>query len=339
MADASHAVVSFLGGEISQYAQGRFDRPDYKISLNTCLNSFPVEIGAWVRRPGTQNASHPRGGAKARVLEFDFEQSAPSTMEFTDGWLRFRNGPSLLTTNDTQTVSAISSANPAVVQTAAASGWSTGNTVIFPPGVPLLENRQFTITTVDGTHFSLQDALTGANIDGSTLGAIPALTVKRVQELQTVYVAGSWAVSSMRYVQAETTSILLNGSIAPQAVMVSSLPTFSTNTVFAIGAMTFNDGPYLDPFTNGVQATPSAKTGIIGITLAFPVYSASTAYAKGAFVTSSSVNYVSLQDQNVGNTPVSSPAFWAATDPSAAINNGQGFLGTDVGTRIYRSVG
>ena len=267
MADATYAIPGFLGGEISQFAQGRFDKPDYRISLNVCLNSFPIEIGAWTPRPGTQYAGHTRGGLPGRVLEFDFEQSSPITMEFTDGWLRFRNGPSLLTTNDTQTVSAISTANPAVVQTSAANPWATGNTATFPPGVPLLENRQFTITVIDTTHFSLQDALTGANIDGSTLGTIPGgLTVSRVQELQTVYGAGSWSTTTMRAVQAETTTILLNGSIAPQAVTVPTLPTQTANATFAIGPVTFNDGPYLDPFTNGVQISPGAKTGIVTMT-------------------------------------------------------------------------
>lgn len=335
MADASQAVTSFLGGEISPYAQGRFDRPDYKVSLNVCLNSFPVEIGAWVRRPGTQHAGHTRGGAKGRVMEFDFEQASPVTMEFTDGWLRFRTGPTLLNTNDAQIVSAISTANPAVVQTAAASGWSTGNTVIFPaPVTPLLENRQFTITVVDSTHFSLQDALTGANIDGSTLGAIPAsATVNRVQELQTVFVGGSWAVSSMRSIQAETTTILLNNLIAPQAVTVTTLPTATANAIFAIGSLTFNDGPYLDPFTNGVQVNPTAKTGVINITLSFPTYDSTKAYTTGQFVTFSSVNYESLVDQNVGNQPDTHPSQWKAVSAGIAIS-ANGFQGGDVGRLI-----
>lgn len=336
MADATFAISSFHGGEVSQFAQGRFDKPDYKTCLNICLNFFPVEIGALVRRPGTQYGGHTRGGNKGRVVEFDFEQSTPATLEFTDGWLRFRNGPSLLTTNDAQTVVSISTANPAVVQMAAAHGWSTGNTVIFPQHLaPLLENRQFTITVVDSTHVSLQDALTGSNIDGSTLGTIVSnAPVERVQELQTVYGAGSWSSETMRSVQAETVTFLFNNSIAPQAVTVSSLPTLNSNALFAIGSVNFLDGPYLDPFTNGVQVTPSAKTGIISLTLSFPAYSATTVYPKGAFVTSAGSNYVSLVDQNLNNTPASSPTDWATTSAGAAINNGAGFSGSDIGRLV-----
>jgi hypothetical protein len=79
-------------------------------------------------------------------------------------------------------------------------------------------------------------------------------------------------------------------------------------------AAVFNDGPYLDPFTNGVQATPGAKVGIVTITLAFPAYVATKAYRIGDFVTSGGVNYISLVDQNVGSAPPS--ANWAATSPA-----------------------
>ena len=47
---------------------------------------------------------------KGRTIKFDFEQSAPITLELTDGFLRFRNGSLLVGTNDTQSVVAISGA-------------------------------------------------------------------------------------------------------------------------------------------------------------------------------------------------------------------------------------
>jgi hypothetical protein len=334
MGDSSFAIGNFTGGEISAFSQGRFDKPDYRNSMRVCLNSHPVEIGAHVRRPGSQYGGHTKSGNPGRVIKFDFEQSAPVTIEFTDGFLRFRNGASLITTNDPQVIVAISAANPAVVQTTTAHGWSSGNTVIFSnPTTPLLENRQFVMTVVDTTHVSLADALTGATIDGSTLGAIASgATISRVHELVTSYAFGSW--STIRAVQAETTDILLDSTVAPQAVTVPTLPAVGVNPVFAINPVNFIDGPYLDPFTNGVQAGPSALTGVITITLSFQAYSATTSYTVGAFVTSSSVNYVSLVDQNVGNTPASSPTQWATTSASAGINNGQGFLGTDIGRLI-----
>lgn len=334
MTAATQVITSFLGGEISQYAQGRYDRPDYRTSMRVCLNSFPIESGAWTRRPGTRFAGHTRGGAPGRKIKFDFEQSAAVTLEFTDGFLRFRAGATLITGNDAQVIVVVSAANPAVVQTTNAVTWSTGDTLVFPgQSTPLLENRQFIATKIDATHYSIADALTGAGIDGSTLGALVAgATVARVHELATIYTGGNW--SSLRAVQAETTDVLLNAGATLQVLTVATLPAAGINPVFTLGAATLNDGPYLDPFINGVRANPSALSGIVTLTLSFPLYSATTAYAKGAFVTSSSVDYVSLVDQNIGNTPVSSPSAWAPTSATAAINDGRGFLGSDAGRLV-----
>lgn len=334
MGGATYAIPNFLGGEISQFAQGRFDRPDYRVSLNVCLNSFPNEVGTWIRRPGTAFAGTSRSGAPARIIKFDFAQASAVTLEFTDGKLRFRSGAVLITGNDPQVVVAISAANPAVVQMTTAVTWATGDIAMLPgASTPLLENRQFILTKIDTTHFSLSDPLTGAAIDGSSLGALVAgATIARVQEVSTVYVSGSW--SNLRAVQAETTDVLLAPKYPPQALTVTTLPTTGVKPVFAITPAIFNDGPYLDPPTNGAQITPSALSGLITLTLTFAAYSATTAYPKGALVIAASINYVSLSDQNVGNTPVSSPLFWAATSAAAAINNGLGFLGTDVGRLV-----
>ena len=131
MGDASYVQSSFLGGERSQYIQGRSDLPDYRIGLNVCLNGFPIETGAWVRRPGFQFAQTTRGGSPGRVLKFDFQANAPYNMEFTDGHLRFFTGPSLITTNDSVVVSSISTANPAVVALSSAVTWATGDQAYF----------------------------------------------------------------------------------------------------------------------------------------------------------------------------------------------------------------
>lgn len=335
MANASYVQPNFLGGEISQFAQGRFDKPEYHTSLNVCFNAFPAEIGPWVRRPGSVFAGTTRGGAPGRVIKFDFEQASPYTLEFTNNYLRFRSGTTLISNNDAQVVVAISAANPAVVQTTTAHRWLTGATVMFgnlAATAPLLQNRQFLLTVIDATHFSLQDALTTANIDGSTLGALAAgATVSRVQELVTPYTGGAW--STVRAVQAETTDILLHGAVAPQALTVTTLPTSMQNAIFAISPATFNDGPYLDPLTNGAQLSPSAVSGIITLTIAFPAYNGAKAYAAGAFVTAAGINYISLADQNVNNTPASSPAFWSPTSAGAAIGPA-GFQGSDIGRLV-----
>jgi hypothetical protein len=345
VASASYAVTSFLGGEISAFAQGRFDKPDYKISLATCLNAFPAEIGPWCPRPGTMFAGTTKGGKPGREISWAFEQASPVTLEFTDGNVCFRHGAVWATNNDSQAVTSISAANPAVV-TVAGTSPATGARATFAnlgTSCPLLQARQFAWTHTGAHTGTIADALTGATIDGSTLGVgslAAAATMSSIQDIATPYVAGTWA--SLRMVQAETTGILLNGAYAPQALTVTALPGLTTDAQFALAAATFNDGPYLDPFTNGVQVNPNQTTGIVQLTLSFPAYVATTSYATGDFVTSSSINYESLVDQNVGNTPASSPTKWAPVNAGAAINPppgqpngaGRGFLGTDIGRLV-----
>src|SRR5258708_25231873 len=141
MPNSSFVQSSFLGGEWSPFAQGRLELPQYKTALNVCRNGFPLEEGAWVRRPGTRFSTTTRNGVAGRVIPFSFKQKAPYEMIFTDGIVEmlavatqtsglvsplpkdFR----LVTTNDNQQVSSISTANPAVVQTGGAHGWTTGD--------------------------------------------------------------------------------------------------------------------------------------------------------------------------------------------------------------------
>src|SRR5208282_6223167 len=115
MAEAAFCQTSFFSGEWSQTMGGRFDRPDYKQAMNVCLNMIILEQGVWTRRPGTNLKGTTRNGIPGRLLDFDIEESYPYDMEFTDGFLRFWTGNNLVLNNDTQAVTAISGANPAVI--------------------------------------------------------------------------------------------------------------------------------------------------------------------------------------------------------------------------------
>ncbi len=337
MADASFAVTGFLGGEISQFAQGRFDKPDYKISLNVCLNSFPVEIGAWTRRPGTQFAGTTKNGLNARVIRFDFQAANPYVMEFGDGSLRFWSGANLATTNDSVGVLAISSANPAVVQTAVAVTWVTGDEAYFSglgTTCPTLQNRRFTLTKNDTTHFALADSVTGTNINGALLN-VPATNtvINRVQNIVTPYVGQEWMTKRLRSVQTENTSFLLNPRFPPQQVTVTQLPADNVFAQFSLAQSFFQDGPYLDPVPGSI-ITASAVTGIVTLTASVPAYSATVAYTIGQFVLSSGITYQSLQDANINNTPAGAPTFWKVVTAGAPINNGQGFVASDIGRLV-----
>lgn len=89
MSDSNYVQASFLGGELSPFAQGHIDKPDYRTGLNVCRNSHPIEEGAWLRRSGTRFLGTTLNSAKGRVMSFAFAQAFPYYLEFTDGNLRF----------------------------------------------------------------------------------------------------------------------------------------------------------------------------------------------------------------------------------------------------------
>lgn len=329
----SFVQPSFLGGEISQAAQGRMDLPVYRQSLNVCLNAIILETGAWVPRPGTQLVCPTRGGRPGRVIPFPFAQSFPYVMEYTDGYLRFTTGPNLAQTNDSQTVSSISTANPAKVATALAHGWSTGNTVLFPTlsGSTQLQNRQFLITVTSSTEFTLADAVTGTNIDGATLAAFVSGTVARVLEIATPYADTTW--SALRSVQAETRSVLLHGSYKPRVLQVTTAPSTGVFANFSLGTSDFIDGPYLDPIVGSICNTPS-QNGVITLTFSYQAYAAGRAYNIGDFVTYAGTNYQSLTALNQNNQPDTHPVNWKQVNGGTAINGGRGFVASDIGRLI-----
>lgn len=323
MSDSSYTQASFLGGEVSPFAQGHSDKPEYRTEMNVCRNAFPIEEGAWVRRPGTWFIATTLNGGRGRAIKFDFEQTAPYHLELTDGAMRFYGVstqagglatplPStfrLVTTGDNQQVLAISTANPAVVQTTSATTWATGDQALFLFGTvaaanqtPLLCNRVFALTKIDTTHFALSDPISGQNIDGSTLNwdatiAAGATVIARILNKPTVYVSGTW--SSVRAVQAETEAFLLHGSYQPYALAVTTLPTAGAFAQFSLGAASFTDGPYLDPPTDGSTLTANGTSGAITLT----ANSAASINGGSGFVATDVGRLVRL---------LSEPALWAS---------------------------
>ncbi len=344
MPAASYLQSSFLGGEVSKSVQGQFDNKFYRTWMNTCANFMPMEQAALTRRPGSMHSGATRGGLAGRVFGFDFKQASPYTIEVTTGFMRFRAGPALVMTNDQQAVVSISTANPAKVKTGT-HGWSSGDQVMFnslSADNPLLQNRLFAATVTSSTEFTLTDALTGATIDGSTLGTFNSGNVSRVLEIATSYTDALWP--ALRVVQADIATlngstpgaIVLHGSVKPYMLQVTSAPTATLFATFSFAAASFKDGPYFDPVSSGALVTPSALIGLITLTLTFQAYDAAVAYSTGDFVTASSIGYRSLVDANLGNTPASSPTDWTPVTAGAAVGP-NGFTASDIGRlmRLY----
>lgn len=364
MADASNAQTSFLGGEWSPYAQGRFDDAEYKRGMNVCLNGHPIEAGAWTRRVGSRHKGFTRHGQKAKIIQFSFSQNLPYDMEFTDGKLRFYDSQGLIMAEEPRLVRYINAGSPARVTTTAAcaglTDWKNGDTVVFnfmangaPMAAGALLSRQFSITLdPDQTHFLLYDAITGAPVDGATIGWTAATTmlVSRVFEIDTPYDNGAWA--SLRAIQNDDSVLLLHPTIRPYSIFAP----IDGGNMFTFNPTQFIDGPYLDPPIDGSFLTVSGVTGVITVNIVYPTWSSaitykngtrfftatqrrsgaastSTQYAEGTVVLSGGLYYVSIQDGNINHAPASNPLWWRAL-AAGEIVGPTGLTSDDIGRAV-----
>lgn len=277
MADASVFQSSFLGGEWSPLAQGRADSPDYRRALATCLNAIPTAEGAWTRRGGFLACGATHGGWQGIIRPFLFPNNTPGYLEFA-----YNGGGSTLhcwvpnaaktafvrQTIDTRTISAISNATPAQVTVTASETWSTGDDVVFSlatatavgPSYALQQQREFVITRVDGTHFTIADAVTGTSVNGTALSysSSGSDTVSKVLAFSLPYTTLA-AVQAIRVVKADNLAIILSPGYAPITLYWNG----SAFTLTSPANLAVLDGPYLDPLIGAGLGQLGVSTGHI----------------------------------------------------------------------------
>lgn len=351
MADASFVQPAFLGGEWSPNAQGRYDLPKYRMAMSISLNGLPTVEGAWERRSGTKFLATTRNGFPGRVVSFDFTDSSPYTIELSANHLRMLTGSSLVFTNDTTVVNSFSADDPSIVTLADTVDWATGDEVQFlfsgsvlSSTLGPLRNRQFVITVLNSTQFTIADPISNEPIDGSAINWVAGsttVTAARILDFDTPWAGPNldeW--QTVRVVQAagygvndSTVGVMLQGAHQPQLLSAIANPSGNIFAQFTFGAATFADGPYFDP-PAGATLQPSASgSGQINLTIGYQIWSSTVAYSFNEFVSSSGVVYQSLIEGNLGNTPGSSPTTWVAVSNGAAVGI-NGFQSTDVGRLI-----
>lgn len=344
MADASYTQTSFLGGEVSQFSQGQYDKPFYKIALNKLFNSWPTDDAAVTRRPGFRFLGTTKNGQAGRLVTFDFAEASPYNLEFTDNILRMWNDRNLVTSNDSQLVQSISSATPAVFTLGATVTWQTGDSFTFnfssPQGAragTALLGRQFKGTRLTSTTFTMADSITGVAIGASDnlAGTVP--TINHMLEITTNYQISGNDWHNLRIVQGliqgNNLSVLLHATAAPKALTVLTQPEDGTYATFSYATAQFVDGPYLDPPASAI-ATPNSITSVVQLTISYPAWSSTTIYGLGVKVTYSGIDYVSLANNNLNNTPSTATSQWLSLSSGSMVNSGHGFVSTDVGRMI-----
>lgn len=172
------AQRSFAGGELAPALHSRCDEVKYATGARTLRNYFIMKHGGAASRAGTQFIAEVKDSTKAvRIIPFIFNSDQTYTIEFGDQYIRFvKNGAQITNTN--RTISGVSQANPAVVTTSTAHGFTTGMNVaisglapaIAGNGMDQLNFRVYTATVLSSTTFSIKN-LDGTNVNTSAFGA------------------------------------------------------------------------------------------------------------------------------------------------------------------------
>ena len=169
------SIRSFAAGEISPALYARVEMVKYATGLKTCRNWIVLKHGGVSNRPGFKFIGEVKDSTKnVRLMDFVFNTDQTYILEFGDEYMRvIRNGAYV--TDTSSTITGITKANPAVVTTSLAHGLTTGNEVTLSGvlGMTQVNGRNYTVTVLSGTTFSLQ-TLTGTNINSTSYGTFVA---------------------------------------------------------------------------------------------------------------------------------------------------------------------
>src|SRR5215472_1345378 len=348
MARSSWTQTNFLGGEWSVSAQGRLDLPDYKIALASCRNAYPQEEGSVVLRSGLHMCGPTQNGHFAVTVPWDIVQAAVYDLEISvvpgvGSQLRIWQGDQPVI-DSTANITAISAGSPCQITLSAPVTWATNDIIYitFPVNglsgttvwAPIL-NRQLAVTKIDTTHFTLTDAVTGANISGAAFPALPSTPV-----------AGKIFTLGLSYTQISQLFQICpvpvnNGGLQQMFLFAHGVtpvqitytapvgngwPTFAVTTPYfqgpyettnlnqtgnvsaASGTVTFTSTGSLP--NNGAGFQTGDVNRPIRLLSQPPQFNAATTYNAGDAVMWHNVAYQSLVGGNVGNTPDQNPTKW-----------------------------
>jgi len=160
---------AFSRGEIAPDLFGRVDTQAYQLALRTARNVFIHTYGGVSNRPGTTFIGPTKTHTKqARLLPFQFKNTDTHIIEVGDLYIRIiRNDAHVL--ESTKTVTGAIQADPVVITTSAAHGFSTGDHVFLASigGMIEISGTCFSVTNLTATTFSLQSQVTGVDVDGT----------------------------------------------------------------------------------------------------------------------------------------------------------------------------
>jgi hypothetical protein len=208
---------SFAGGEIAPSLYARVDTSKYQTGLRTCKNFLIAKHGGAMNRPGTKYITSVEDSSKvSRLVPFVFNDTQTYIIEFADQKIRFiRNSDRVM--EAAKTINAATQANPVVVTTSAAHGYSNGDTVyierpsngVFTGMVRELSNRTYTVANQTATTFEL------SGINGTGFTAFTGTAqVSKIYEIASPYLEAD--LFDLHFVQSADVVTIVHPSYAPR---------------------------------------------------------------------------------------------------------------------------
>ena len=130
---------NLTAGELTNRLRGRTDLAKYFNGADTLTNFLIFPQGGVTRRPGSRYVAETKDSTKKSVgISFTFSVTQSYFLEFGNLYMRaYRNGGQVLET--AKTITGATQANPVVVTTSAAHGFSNGDEVFITGVVGMTE--------------------------------------------------------------------------------------------------------------------------------------------------------------------------------------------------------
>lgn len=277
MAKASPIINALNAGEWSSLLDGRTDIEGYVASAYVMENFIPSIQGPAIRRAGTGFVRQVKDSTdRTWLMPFIKSRDVAYQIEFGDSYCRFYFERSPVLTGTTATITGATAANPVVITTSAAHGYSNGDEVFITGvgGMTELNGRWFIVANQTATTFELT-TIHGDNVDGTGYTAYTTGgTSDEPYEIASPYSAAALTSAdgtfNLDFVQSGDVIYITDraGALAPRKLSRTS------TTSWAFTELDPDQGPWLALNDTDTNIYASAATGSITLTASTSIFTA-----------------------------------------------------------------
>ncbi len=269
MAKASLAIPAINAGEWWEGYDARTDLEGYVAGCWRLQNFTPIIQGPGEKRAGTRFLAEVKDSSdQTWLVPFRRSRAVSYVLEFGDSYVRFYFNRALVLTGSAATITGVTEADPGVVTTSAAHGYSNGQDVFISGvgGMTELNSRWFRVANVTSTTFELQD-MWSADVDTSGYTSFTSGgSVDAPYEVASPYNAAALKLDNgefgLEYAQSNDVLYITDrrGVLQPRTLSRTS------STSWAFATLDPDDGPYLAANATDTTMYIGAATGT-GVTV------------------------------------------------------------------------